>query len=105
MKKCCDAKGQKDEGTEAMNQTILNFPGFQNLPKGAKQMLLASEEYFFEEAALHPMPVNIAVRSVSVNTGFTVLLKRFTECAARSALSLRRDPATVYPHLRNGCAG
>jgi hypothetical protein len=35
----------------AMNKTTLNYPGFQELPKGAKQMLLASEAYFFEESA------------------------------------------------------
>jgi hypothetical protein len=31
-----------------MNTTILSYPGFQALPKGVKQMLLASETYFFE---------------------------------------------------------
>lgn len=36
-----------------MNTTILNYPGFQTLPKGIKQMLLASEEFFFEQPAPH----------------------------------------------------
>jgi hypothetical protein len=36
----------RDEQT--MTTTILNYPGFQALPKGVKQMLLASESYFFD---------------------------------------------------------
>ncbi len=34
-----------------MNTTILNYPGFQTLPKGVRQMLLVSEAYFFNEPA------------------------------------------------------
>jgi hypothetical protein len=34
-----------------MNTTILNYPGFQTLPKGLRQMLLVSEAYFFNEPA------------------------------------------------------
>jgi hypothetical protein len=33
------------------NTTILNYPGFQTLPKGVRQMLLVSEAYFFNEPA------------------------------------------------------
>jgi hypothetical protein len=29
---------------------ILTYPGFQSLPKGLKQMLVASESFFFGEA-------------------------------------------------------
>jgi hypothetical protein len=36
-----------------MNTTILNYPGFQTLPKGVKQMLLFSEAHFFEQLASH----------------------------------------------------
>ena len=36
-----------------MNTTILNYPGFQTLPKGVRQMLLVSEAYFFNEPASH----------------------------------------------------
>jgi len=32
-----------------MNTTILNYPGFQTLPKGIKQMLLISEAHFFDQ--------------------------------------------------------
>jgi hypothetical protein len=89
-----------------MNQTILNFPGFQNLPKGAKQMLLVSEAHFFEQAVPHPMQVNIPVRAAISCAGFTVLLKKFTHCAAGSALSLRRfRTGTLCPRLGNGYAG
>jgi hypothetical protein len=38
-----------------MNTTILNYPGFQTLPKGVKKMLLVSEAYFFDEPASHRM--------------------------------------------------
>jgi len=36
-----------------MNETILNYPGFQNLPKGVKRMLLASETHFFDQPTSH----------------------------------------------------
>ena len=49
-----------------MNTTILNYPGYQELPKGAKQMLLASEEYFFEESSSsHGAKLMAAQRAVS----------------------------------------
>jgi hypothetical protein len=38
---------------QPMNTTILNYPGFQTLPKGVRQMLLVSEAYFFNEPASH----------------------------------------------------
>jgi hypothetical protein len=82
-----------------MNETILNYPGFQSLPKGAKQMLLVSEAHFFLEAVPHPMKVNTPVRVAGAKPAFSVLLKRFTECASRSALSLRRFRShALLPH-------
>jgi hypothetical protein len=36
-----------------MNASILNYPGFQTLPKGVKQMLVASEAHFFDQPAPH----------------------------------------------------
>ena len=36
---------------QATNTTVLNYPGFQALPKGVRQMLLVSEAYFFNEPA------------------------------------------------------
>ncbi|HEY3855375.1 MAG TPA: hypothetical protein VGO67_13370 [Verrucomicrobiae bacterium] len=89
-----------------MNETILNYPGFQSLPKGAKQMLLVSEAHFFDEAVAHPTQINIPVRAAINGGGFAVLMKKFTRCAAGSALSLRRfRPAALYPRLGSGCAG
>jgi hypothetical protein len=37
-----------------MNTSILNYPGFQTLPKGTRQMLLFSETHFFNQQASHP---------------------------------------------------
>jgi hypothetical protein len=37
---------------EQASQTTMNYPGFQALPKGARQMLRFSEEYFFNEPAV-----------------------------------------------------
>jgi len=34
-----------------MDTTILNYPGFQTLPKGVRRMLIASEEFFFDQPA------------------------------------------------------
>jgi hypothetical protein len=36
---------------QQMNTTILNYPGFQTLPRGVRQMLLVSEAFFFNEPA------------------------------------------------------
>ena len=48
---------------QSMNTTILNYPGFQTLPKGVRQMLLVSESYFFNEpAASQPMKKFITKR-------------------------------------------
>jgi hypothetical protein len=41
------------EKEQPMNESILNYPGFQALPKGVKQMLLASETHFFDQPAPH----------------------------------------------------
>jgi len=42
-----------------MNTTILNYPGFQSLPKGLKQMLLVSEACFFDQTAPHYLEQNL----------------------------------------------
>jgi hypothetical protein len=36
-----------------MDTTILNYPGFQTLPKGVRRMLIVSEEFFFDQPASH----------------------------------------------------
>jgi len=33
-----------------MRTIILTYPGYQSLPRGIKQMLVASENFFFEES-------------------------------------------------------
>jgi hypothetical protein len=50
---------------QPMNTTILNYPGFPSLPKGVKQMLLASEAFFFDEPASHPQPRPRPVRRLN----------------------------------------
>ncbi|HEX3718940.1 MAG TPA: hypothetical protein VH595_13305 [Verrucomicrobiae bacterium] len=58
-----------------MNTTILNYPGFQTLPKGAKQMLLFSETHFFDPPAPHYAEENVAVEEARArgNTLFRVI--------------------------------
>ena len=34
---------------QIMNETILNYPGFWDLPKSIRQLLVKSEEYFFHD--------------------------------------------------------
>jgi hypothetical protein len=57
-----------------MNTSILNYPGFQNLPKGARQMLLVSEAHFFDESGSHPAMQNPPAPDARANCGFKVLL-------------------------------
>ena len=47
---------------QPMNTTILNYPGFQTLPKGVRQMLLVSEAYFFNEPASDHQEQKVAAR-------------------------------------------
>lgn len=37
-----------------MKSIMATYPDFQALPKGVKQMLLASETFFFDQTKLHP---------------------------------------------------
>jgi hypothetical protein len=37
-----------------MKSIMVTYPNFRLLPKGLKQLLLASESFFFEEAILPP---------------------------------------------------
>jgi hypothetical protein len=41
------------QAEQPMNPTILNYPGFQTLPRGIKQMLLVSESHFFNQDTSH----------------------------------------------------
>ncbi len=67
---------------EAMNTSILNYPGFQSLPKGIKQMLVASEAHFFDQLASHGKGHQAAAREMTDNCGFKVLLPEFAERAS-----------------------
>jgi hypothetical protein len=53
------------QAERTINTTILNYPGFQGLPKGIKQMLLVSELYFFDQPASHHHEQNKAVCEVT----------------------------------------
>jgi hypothetical protein len=50
---------------QPMNTTILNYPGFQTLPKGVRQMLLVSEAYFFNEPAPHHQEQEVVARGAN----------------------------------------
>ncbi len=57
-----------------MNETILNYPGFQNLPKGIKQMLLVSESHFFDQSGSHHKEQDGATQEMIAKRGFRVFL-------------------------------
>ena len=50
---------------QPMNTTILNYPGFQTLPKGVRQMLLVSEAYFFNEPAPHHQEQKVVAKGAN----------------------------------------
>src|SRR5277367_2895441 len=71
-----------------MNTTILNYPGFQTLPKEIKQLLVASEaRYFDQPASFHrnqrenssPQLSGHAARAVMAFSGNLEISKRKTE--------------------------
>jgi hypothetical protein len=57
-----------------MNTTILNYPGFQSLPKGARQMLLVSEAHFFDQSESHPAAQNTLAPEVRAGRSLRVFL-------------------------------
>jgi hypothetical protein len=57
-----------------MHTTILNYPGFQTLPKGIKQMLTVSEAHFFEQPASHHKEQNGMSQEMRTNRDFKVFL-------------------------------
>jgi hypothetical protein len=50
---------------QPMNTTTLNCPGFQALPKGVRQMLLFSEDYFFNEPTIDRPAVKMVAHRVN----------------------------------------
>ena len=57
-----------------MNTTILNYPGFQSLPKGIKQMLLVSESHFFDMPAPHQEQQKVVPLEMRTHDGFKIAL-------------------------------
>ena len=57
-----------------MSASILNYPGFQNLPKGARQMLLISEAHFFEQSASHHAEEKAATEAARTQRSLKLLL-------------------------------
>ena len=60
-----------------MNTTIMNYPGFQTLPKGIKQMLLTSEEYFFEQPPPRETERKRASRAIRTGRDLAILWGTF----------------------------
>ena len=58
-----------------MNTTIMNYPGFQTLPKAVKQMLLVSEAHFFEQPAAHHQEQNGKAGEVAAYRNLRDLLR------------------------------
>ena len=75
-----------------MNQTILNYPDFQVLPKGVKQMLLVSESYFFEDGPPPGQLYRYALAPIRrTNQGLKNLLQTVSEWG----------PAQLYPAVNS----
>ncbi len=80
----------KSKAGLAMNTTILNHPDFHALPKGVRQMLLASESYFFDQ----PM-VRSQAAVPCANPALVVTPRRGVRGEALSTrLALACSPAT-----------
>ncbi len=62
------------QDAQPMNTTIMNYPGFQTLPKGIKQMLLVSEEHFFDQPVSHYKEQERAAQELRTSRGFKVFL-------------------------------
>jgi hypothetical protein len=45
---------------------MVTYPGFQALPKGLKQMLLASESFFFDQTKLHPNDIRNDEQTIAI---------------------------------------
>jgi len=85
-----------------MNTTILNYPGFQTLPKGIKQMLVVSEAHFFEQPApchkqLPKAPLHKWPRWLSLGSA-NAPLAPWIQCGAGGGALLG---ANVRPHSRH----
>lgn len=58
---------------EKMRTIILTYPGYQSLPRGIKQMLVASENFYFDESratAANPWPKDAKIAQFPATTRF-----------------------------------
>jgi hypothetical protein len=62
------------QAEQPMNTTILNFPDFQSMPRGIKQMLLVSEAHFFDQATSHYHEQKAAAQETKTSRGFKAVL-------------------------------
>ena len=58
---------------EKMRTIILTYPGYQSLPRGIKQMLVASENFYFDESratATNRWPKEAKIAQFPATTSF-----------------------------------
>jgi len=75
-----------------MNTTIINYPGFHDLPKGARQMLLVSEAHFFDQPAPPPSKQKMAFQGIRANR-FQSLFDKHHWQLRRPSFALLLQPA------------
>ncbi|MGA2176407.1 MAG: hypothetical protein ABSH38_15635 [Verrucomicrobiota bacterium] len=63
------------QAEQQMITTILNYPGFQTLPKGVKRMLLVTEAHFFDQPAPHHQEQKGVAQEMRSNRGLEELLR------------------------------
>jgi hypothetical protein len=59
---------------QPVNTTIFNYPGFQTLPKGIKQMLVVTEARLFDQPAFHRPEQAGADPEIRTSRGLEVIL-------------------------------
>jgi hypothetical protein len=62
------------QAEQRMNTSVINYPGFQTLPKAVKKMLLVSEAHFFEQPAPHPQEQRVLAQEIRSNQGLRSFL-------------------------------
>jgi len=66
-----------------MRTIILTYPGYQSLPRGIKQMLVASENFYFDEVGSaaanvnHGKPKNAKIAQFTAVTSLGIPLKAY----------------------------
>jgi hypothetical protein len=83
-----------------MNATILNYPGFQTLPKGIKQMLLVSESHFFDPPVPHYTEQENAAQAARSNRAFSLSFQASAERRpelTQAGIAFGAFPASMMP--------